>query len=315
MAVFLGRETSIGAGEESTWGTAVSRTNWRPAASVSLSRKVTQVPRPDLLSDSGSAMRRGHFQSEEVCDGSASIVATYDNIGIFLKHGIGTLADGGAGPDGFTHTYTTAAAPPTGLTVEAVRGTSGQSEVFEGVKINSLSLGVSSGEAMMLDMDFIAQTGAARGSAGTPSYAATETLILHSQAGQFNFDSANYDLRSMTLKVENSLDRRQLLGSVLTSEPVRSDFMSITLDVELEAVDALYAALIAGTQSDATITFTSGTRSMAITCQNAYLTTATDDIGDAGIVSISCSFMCESDGTDEGLSIVVTNSTSSGTAN
>ena len=315
MAVYLGRNTSCGFSEEVTWGSPTSRTNWRPVASVSLSRKVTQVPRPDLKSDAGSAMRRNHFQSEEVCDGSASMVATYDNIGMMLKHGLGTLADAGSGPSSYTHTYTLAASPPTGLTVEAVRGTSTQSEVFEGVKINSLSLSVAAGEAMMLDLDFIAQTGATRGSAGAPSYGSNENLILHSQAGQFAFNSASYDLKSLTLKVENSLDRRQLLGSVLTSEPVRSDFMSVTLDVELEAVDALYNALIAGTQSDATITFTSGSRSIAITCQNAYLSTATDDIGDAGIVSMSCSFVCESDGTDEGLSILVTNSDSSGTQN
>lgn len=314
MAVYLGRNTSIGFSEETTWGTPTSRTNWRPVASVSLSRKVTQVPRPDLKSDAGSAMRRGHFQSEEVCDGSASMAASYDSIGMLLKHGLGTLADAGSGPSSYTHTYTLAASPPTGLTVETVRGTSGQSEVFEGVKVNNLTLSVAAGEAMMLDLDFIAQTGT-RGSAGSPTYGSNENLILHSQAGQFAFNGSNYDLKSLTLKVENSLDRRQLLGSVLTSEPVRSDFMSVTLDVELEAVDALSAALVAGTQSDATITFTSGTRSFAITCQNAYLSTATDDIGDAGIVSMSCSFVCESDGTDEGLSILVTNSDASGTQN
>ena len=315
MAVYTGRMSSLGMGEESTWGTPVARTNWRPLNSVSLSRKVTQVPRPDLKSDAGSAMRRGHFLSEEIVDGSASIICTYDNCGMLLKAALGTLADAGSGPSSYTHTYTLAASPPTGLTVEVVRGTSTQSEVFEGCKVNGLTLAVAAGEAMMMDLDFIGQTGAARGSAGTPTYGSDENLILHSQAGQFNFNSVNYDLRSMSLKVENSLDRRQLLGSVLTSEPVRSDFMSVTMDVELEAVDTLTAALIAGTASDATITFTSGTRSMAITAENAYLTTASDDISDAGVVSMSCSFVCESDGTNEGLKIVITNSDTSGTEN
>jgi len=79
---YTGRNTALGFSEETTWGSPTSRTNWRPVASVSLSRKVVQVPRPDLKSSAGSAMRRGHFQSEEVCDGSASMVATYDNIGM-----------------------------------------------------------------------------------------------------------------------------------------------------------------------------------------------------------------------------------------
>ena len=297
MAVYLGRNSSLGFAKETTWGTAVSRTNWRPVASVSLSRKVTQVPRPDLKSDAGSAMRRGNFISESVTDGSASIVCTYDNVGMLLEAAMGSSASTGSGP--YTHTYTLAAAPPTGLTVEVVRGTSGQSEVFEGVKLNNMTLAVSSGEAMMMDMDFIGQTSAARGSAGTPSYGAQENLVLHSHAGQMTFNSVSYDLRSLTLKVENSLDRRQLLGSSETKEPVRSDFMSVTVDVELEAIDSIYQAQIAGTQGDLEITFTHPTvsnRSFKIDLQNAVMSSCDDSIGDAGVVSVSASFFGESDG-------------------
>ena len=317
MAVYLGRNSSIGLGEESTWGTAVSRTNWRPLTSASLARTVTQVPRPDLLSDAGSAMRRGHFQSEEMMSGSFEIAATYSNIGMLLKHAMGTVANSGSG-DPYTNTYTLAAAPPTGLTIENIRGTSGNSEIFSGCKLSSMTMSLTSGEAMMLSFDVIGKTATGnRSSAGTASYG-TENLILHNHCGQFAFNSVNYDLRSISITVNNALDRRQLLGSVLTSEPVRTDFMSVEVSFELEAVDSLYEAMVAGTQGDATVTLTHPTvsnRVMAITLQNMYITAAEDSISDAGIVSVSCTGVCESDGTDEGLQIVLTNGDSTGTSN
>ena len=317
MAVYLGRNSSVGLSEETTWGTPTSRTNWRPLANVSLYRKVTQVPRPDLKSDATSAMRRSHFVSEDATDGSASLVCNYGSMGLFLKHAMGTAA-APSGSDPYTHVYTLAASQPTGLTVEVVRGTSTKSEVFEGCKINTATFSVSAGDAMMLDLDFIGQTAAARGSAGTPSFAAEDLLVLHSHAGQLNFNSVNYDLRSMTLTISNSLDRRQLLGSAETKEPVRSDFMSVTLDVELEAVDTLYAAQLAGTQGDVTIAFahpTVSNRSITFLIENAYLATCDDSISDAGVVSLSGQFMAESDGTNEGLKVTVINGNSSNTGN
>ena len=307
MAVYLGRNSAIGFGEESTWGTAVSRTAWRPLNSSSLLRTATFVPRPDLKSDAGSAMRRGHYQSSEEMSGSFEIAGTFDNIGMILKHALGTVASAGSGPT-YTYTYTLAAAPPTGLTIENVLGTSGNSEVFEGCKISSMTMSVNSGECMMVSCDIIGETASARTTAGTPSYSGNENLIEHHHAGQLSFNSVSYDLSSFTLTVNNSLDRRQLLGSKLTSEPTRTDFMSVELSFDIEAVDTLYTALLANTQGDVTITFTGpDSRSMAFTIQNFYLNTVTDSISDAGIVTASCSGVAESDGTDEGLQIVVVN--------
>jgi hypothetical protein len=161
---------------------------------------------------------------------------------------------------------------------------------------------------MVLSCDVIGETGAARTTASTPSVESTESVVLHHQAGQFSFNSASYDLASLTLTINNNLDRRMLLGSKLTKEPVRSDFQEVTLSVELESTDVLYTALLAGTTSDASIVFTDGTsRTFTIALHNAYLSEFTDSIDGAGIVTASATFVGESDGTDEGLKISVVN--------
>jgi len=311
-SIYHGRGAALGLAEETTWGTPVSRTNWRPLISAGLARTEEKVPRPHLLSSAGSAMRRNHYTQASQAGGAFSVECTFDNVGMFLKNLMGAAATTGAGP--FVHTYTLAQALPTGLTMEFNRGT-GTSEVLEGCKLNSGTLAVSSGGVMTLDCDVIAQTSTARGTAGTPSYGANQRPILHSHAGQFTFNSVAYDLVDFSITVNNSLARRQLLGSALTKEPKRSDFQSVEVSVTVEVEDALYAALLADTQGDATISFTNGAQVFAFTCQNAYLSAATDPVSDANIVSQSLTFVCESDGTDEGLSIAVTNDNSSNTGN
>ena len=164
-----------------------------------------------------------------------------------------------------------------------------------------------------MDLDVIAETSSARAGATTPAYGAGDTPVLHSHAGQFSFGGASYDLVDMSLAVNNALARRQLLGSAVTKQPKRNDFQSIELSVTVEVEDALYAAFLADTQSDAAITFTSGSLSAAFTVHNAYLTSASDPVTSAGIVSQSLTFVGESDGTNEGLAIAIVNNNSSPT--
>ena len=306
-SIYSGRGSAIGSGEESTWGTAVARSAWRPAISSNLLRTVERVPRPNLQTGAAGVMRRSHFTAADNAGGSVSIELTYENCGMWVKHLLGAAATTGSSP--YTHTYTLGTLP-TGLTIENIRGT-GTSEVFEGCRINTGTFAVSAGGVMSLDLDIIAETSAARGTAPTPSYGAGDTPVLHSHAGQFSFNSVSYDLVSMSLAVNNALARRQLLGSAVTKQPKRNDFQSVELSVEIEVEDALYQSMIADDQSDAVITFTSGALSAAFTIHNAYLTSASDPVTSAGIVSQSLSFVGESDGTDEGLSIAIVNTNSS----
>ena len=308
-SIYSGRGAAVGIGEESTWGTAVSRVNWRPVISSNLLRTIERIPRPNLQTGAAGVMRRSHLTASDSAGGTCSIEQTYENTGMWIKHLMGASATTGSGP--YTHTYTLGTLP-TGLTIENVRGT-GTSEVFEGCRIASGSFNISAGGVLQMDFDVIAETSAARGTAPTPSYGAGDTVVLHSHAGQFGFNSASYDLVSMSLTVNNALARRQLLGSAVTKQPLRSDFQSVELSVEIEVEDALYQSMLADDQGDATITFSSGAMSVAFVIQNAYLTAASDPITSAGIISQSLTFVGESDGTDEGLSIAIVNSNSSAT--
>lgn len=316
-SIYHGRGAVIGLGEEPSpnWGTAVSRTNWRPLISSDLTRTIEKVPRPNLRVGSAGAMRRSHYIQADNAGGTFEIEGTYESMGMLLKHIMGThAAPTGTGP--YTHTYTFADDVPEGLTIENIRGT-GTAEVFEGCRINTATIACAAGGVMTVSCDVIAETSADRASAGSPVISATDAPILHSHAGQLSFNSANYDLIDMSLVINNALAVRQHLGSETTAKPLRSDFQSVELTVTVEVEDALYQAFINDTESDVVISFSpsGSTDTITFTVHNAYISTATDPVSDANVIRQTLTFVGQSDGTDEGLSIVVVNDNSSSTGN
>lgn len=319
MPVLYGRDSYGGIAEETTYGTAVARTLFRPIISASMLRSVDRKPRSDLKGSGAlSAMRRGHFDAAENAGGSIAVLATYDNLGMWLKHLLGGIPTT-TGTNPYTHTFLLASELPTGLTIELARGVSDAGarlgEVFEGCKIAKGVFKVSAGGQARWDFEIIAETGAARATATAASFGASETVVHHYDAGTVAFNSVAYNLVDLTLTVDNKIDRRQELGSKLTKEPKRSDFAQVTLDITVQQQDALYTALLADTAGDAVITFTSGAKSMQINLHNAFIMKAEDPIDSAGLVTQSVSFEGESDGTDEGLKIVIVNANASALAN
>ena len=313
-SIYHGRGAAIGFGQNTgTYGAAVSRTNWRPLISSSLTRTIEKVPRPTLRVGSAGAMRRKHYVQADNAGGTFSIEASYQSMGILLKNLMGAVTTTGSSSP-YTHAYTIADDVPTGLTIENVRGT-GTSEVFEGCRLNSGTFAVSAGGVMTCEFDVIAETSATRASAGTPSFSATDAPILHSHAGQLSWNSATYDLIDLSLTVNNALAVRQHLGSAVTKKPLRSDFQSVEMSVTVEVEDQLYADFLSDVESDCSITFTSGAKTFTIEVQNAYLSTVSDPVSDANIVRQSLTFIGQSDGTNEGCKLTVVNDESSPTAN
>ena len=313
-----GRNSAVGSGEESTYGTGVASTNFRPVSATSLACKDTKARVPDLFGSLTAAMPRRHFIERTEAGGSFGVVVTYDNVGMLLKHLLGSAATTGAGPT-YTHTYKLASTLPTGLTIENIRGTSTNSETFEGCKLDSGTLRVSAGQMMTAEFSVIAEdsnVGTGRAAAGTATYGANQNPVFHYEAGQLSFNGANYDLVDLTLSVSNNLERRFFLGSKLTQEPLRRDWTQVQLQFTIEAKDAIAEAQVDDTQGDAAITFTgAGGRSFALTVQNAYISDQVDSISDAGVIRQTVTMLAESDGTDDGLSIVIVNENTTATAN
>src|SRR5262245_14233225 len=132
----VGRGLAFGFGNETTWGTAVSRTIWVRGLSESMKRTLSYIPRGVLVEASGSRNIRSTFLASDMAGGTLEFLVGYEGMGRILQHILhGTPTTTGPVSSIYTHTYLLATSPPTGgLTIEVIRGNSGISEVFEGCR-------------------------------------------------------------------------------------------------------------------------------------------------------------------------------------
>ena len=316
---YLGRGAAIGFGEEVTWGTAVSRTNWLRVTNLSIVREIEYLPRNHLgHRGATSANRRAErYKSTDNVSGTFEFEAAYDDSTLLLlKHALGAVSTTGSGP--YAHAFTLAEALPAGLTIEAIYG-NGSAEVFEGCMITQLTLSVEAGGIMTGSCEIIGQTSGGLVSAGTPTYSSKGAPILHHQGGNLTFDSLDDRVSSLEIVVNNNLTRRLLIGSAQTQQPVRGDFQEITITAVREYdTDDLHADFLAQTNADAAITFTgTGNNVCAFTFHNCELTSNphAGGVTGPGIIEQTLEFVALSDGTNEGLAITVDNDNASATAN
>jgi len=286
---YMGRGSGLGLGKElsgNPYGTAVARSCWQELVSCNLQRTFTRQFRPNLSAT--NAIQSEIFLSDEAAAGDAEFEAVYNSpaFGNVLFAALGAGATTGSGP--YTHAITTGtAATVPAFTLEFLRGT-GTAEVFEGMKCSSLTLSQSAGDIMRVRTSWIGQTSGGRTSGGTPSYTASAAPILHSQAGSLSWNSLTFaKISSFDVTIDNSLERRQYLGSAQTTEPDFSGFRSITCNLGLHwDVDSFHSGLIAGTSSTASLLFTgSGNNRFTTTLYNAVVFECADPITTAGVVT------------------------------
>jgi hypothetical protein len=315
-ANYFGRNAFVAFAKEadgSVYGTA--NTSWdvrRPFVSCSMLRQIEKVPRANLMVAGAAGLRKSHYSAKDAATGSIELEQTYDGCGYFLHELFGassTTDPGGGAPK--VHTYTLADLPAVGVGSSLQRGTTmglqrgtGQVEVFEGVVFTGGSMSVASGAHMALSMDMIAETSSARTTAITFSEPTNDNLVLHHEttAAGLAWNSQNFDLVDFEFKIENGMAERMRLGSLVTKQPVISDFRSISMTVTFETDDVQgYAEYLADQASDAVVTFNNGAssgdeREISFSLNAAYIESYTDEITETGLVLASVTFRAEGDG-------------------
>ena len=312
---YFGRNSFVGVGPEtSAYGTpAAEAALTRPLISCSMLRQVEKVERSNLTVGGVAGLRKGHYIVSDRVTGSLSIEATYDNIGYFLKECLGAASSDTSGtPE--VHTYTMGDVPVQGTTLFLQRGTGDNYELFEGTVFNTLSMSCAAGEVMTMDMDMIAETSTSSGGnarSNSPSLSFTspthENLVLHNHAGTLSWDGLSVNLIDFEYRLENGLSERMRLGSLLTKQPVQSDYRSATVTVTFETDDAAYQKFLTDNTSDLSVTFNNGLssaneREIKFELNKAFIESYTDEITETGLVQASVTFKAESDG-DSGLAL------------
>ena len=302
----LGFGGYIGTAEESTWGTAVTRTAWVTARTRAIKRAIVTLALDHLTGLMTGPYLRESIQAREDVTGSFSFYGDYANkvLAHCLKHGIGSVATTGSGP--YTHTFSPAATLPTGLTIES--GSVSEYQVFEGCKVASWTFSCEPGVASDLTVNVIGRTsgGFTTPNSSPPTVPGHAYPIHHGHAGLCTIAGNTYRLRKFSITGDNALARVDALGLQATDEPHSTGFRTIIADVELYRTNEVLEGDYTGrTQADCSIAFTDSTRSLTFNLRNAIIIDRTEQLGQVGGQIISLRIQGFYDGSDNFTAVLV----------
>ncbi len=307
---YRGVLTGLGMVKEPSWSSLTARTDWQELISGSLQRTNDRRMRPHLVTG-GRYVGQHTFLSGDNCGGDMEHEAVFNSIcmGHVLWGAFGGAASTGPSGTEFTHTFTPATTLPS-FSMEFLRGT-GSAEVFQGMKCSSLTLAQAPGDILRMKSSWIGEKTGGRASQGTPTYTSSPAPVLHSQLGSFSWNSGSYaKIMSAEVTLDNKLERRFYTGSAFTTEPDFSGLRDVTIKLQLHwDSDAFHSGLIAGTQSNAVLTWTgSGDDDLIVTAHNAEVWECTDPISGPGVISQNVTLRGIADSSNHGLGIVLKNS-------
>lgn len=304
----FGHTVYAGLGEETTYGTPVTRTVFLDVTGETLSLNHERVVSGSLnqIGVRSNKIANGLFRVA----GDVTFDVPYTGWELFLKHALGSVATTGPVDNAYTHTFDIANALPTGLTIEIYRDSSNflagdldDAFLYEGCKVNSLSLSATIGAYLSCTASIVAQdeNRGARTVAATVNtdLNATRDLIVFTE-GSLSYDNFTTSVESFELTLNNNLNAdRFRVGSRLTREPVRGGKIEVTgsFTADFDSF-ARYDEFKNSTTKALTLTFTganvpnSGTaQSMTITLNRVIPTGVDLNVDDGGILTQTIPFV------------------------
>lgn len=298
MAIQFGRSAYISVLEESTYGTLASG-SYTDMRLISCSlQKTIERARKSHLNQGSAGFVRSTFDAFNVTGGNITGPLHYAGNGAILKGALGSVASTGSGP--YTHTFTVAANLPS-LSVKFFRGQAQSGnpsrEDFKGCVINTLTISCAAGEEAQFSAEVISQDAAARtGDATAASFPATALSVLHHQSSDLTWNSSTYKVRSFEIVIDNKIERRNYLGSQLTSEPNTSDVrevrMSVTTDLNDDQIYNDQITTPTAIDGDVVLTMTgTGNDQMVFTIYNAVVEEYSDAVTTFGRIERTITFL------------------------
>lgn len=272
-------------GREAVWATGVAATRRIPVNVITPAYEKGTIKSSGIT---GLISRAGIYEGGEVGRFSFEIETTFEGCALLFDWFMGTAAFGSiggtiVGSNPYTTTYKQREILNS-YTLELGMGDTpaGKCEQIVGAKVDQVSL---KGSAGLNPADGIVIM-RIQGFGKLPTLAATPTGALTAIAPQpilfhqISTDAdgtadvtADVNLKSFELTVQNGLALRFALGGKAILEPLRNAFAMVTLKLQNEfQTTAALAAYMAVTQGNPQLVFTSGSKSFTISLPKAYQT-------------------------------------------
>ena len=291
MGTLYGFNAFLKISEEVTWGIAVTSNQSEIRLNSCSLQTAQERNRKTNLSVPTSGMLASVYDGFRTAGGSLDIPIQYNGSGQLIKMALGAATTTSAGAE-YLHEYTPAFDLPSG-TIQFQRGTNltDSMEQFTGAKVSSMSMSCEAGGEMTASFDIIAKDSAARTTNMTSTFPAGDS-VLHFESGNLvmggSLTTASMELRSFELTLDNKLERKNILGSKLTAEPLISDVREVTMSVTADLDDnTVYNDSLSDAAGLVSITFTSTaepTQFLIIELDNAIIEDYSDSVTSFGRV-------------------------------
>lgn len=249
----FGRNSHVGWGLESPWGTSVAGTKWAELISEKMETIRMREPRPVVR---GINPREGHLYDKLFGGrGSFEIEANYGGLIRLHEHLFGDASDTITQPDvgvRWVHTFQQAVTVMTGkgLTVRVnkdVDNGSTPEHVFAGFKVNSMKWTMAPDQNMRIEVEGVAKE-VSLAAVSSPAFPTAAQYVAGHQLS-VEIDDVVRKVDQVELVYDNKLDlEKRIVGSKNIDEPVRSGEMAdIHGTITMDAAQADWAKLDAGT--------------------------------------------------------------------
>ena len=277
-------------------------------------------PRKTYLSVPSSGMLSDTFDAFRNAGGPIDIPIQYNGSGIFFYLATGTVATSAVGPN-HSHLFTPNFDLPA-ATIQFQRGSNlaNSMEQFTGMMVSSMNISCAAGEELTASFEFIGKDSATRAGNITSTFPSGDSC-LHFEASTLTMGGtlapSTVEIRSVDLSFDNKLERKNVLGSKLTSEPVISDVREVTMSITADMDDNdVLASHLDGKTGDVSLRYTSTAdpnHMITFTLTNAVIEDYSDAVSSFGRVERTFSIRGLASSGADGFKIVMVNANSSAT--
>lgn len=255
----MGWNSQFGMIDEVTYGTPVTVTKFLEMVSASPKLDIETIESKGLRSGRLNQSRAGNYARwRKGGMGDVEFEVQNKGYGLLLKHLLGSIATTGpVATTAYTHTATVGSLVGKFFTAQISRDS--QPHTYEGCKVDSWDMSVSTGGLLMLKASIDAEDENTSTALATASYG-TNLVPFNFLQGVLTVGGTSTDVSDFTLSGKNNLktDRYFIRGSGLKKEPIdqgREYTGSITLEYEDQV---MYDRFKNATEAQLILTFTGG---------------------------------------------------------
>jgi Phage tail tube protein len=285
-----GENSWIGFGEETTWGTPVTRTKFVEI----LSENIKFVKPLNQRASLRSASRRYYIPGKQSVEGSIRTELLYEGFEKLLKHAMGAGADSALAGGAYLHKYTIAAQPPTGLTIEVNRDVC--AFVYAGCQIQSITLENAVDGTVQCSLDILGED-EVTAAASTPTFPADKP-VHWAQVTTVTAGSYTVVAESLRLTIAETLAADRYRLGLKTRKGIGRNgrrVVSGSFVAEFEDVTQ-YNAFLGDTEQAVTITWTGAviasgnSHALSLPMPRCVLSGDTPAVGGPGVIKQTINF-------------------------